>query len=177
MLVHAVSDYLVSKGRKRTGEAMTQLSLQKMLYFSQGWHLAIRSESLFTEEVRAWRHGPVVREIYSRFRHYGDREIGEEAMLTQPDAILSKATMEFLDRIWDSYSGYTAPQLVGLTHREGPWKTVRGPLGKDADSDDPIPEELMIEYFANLYTSALRPGPLCLDGNVLDDFEKLATVQ
>jgi uncharacterized phage-associated protein len=42
MIVHTVADYLLSKGVKPNGEPMTQLSLQKMLYFSQGWHLAIR---------------------------------------------------------------------------------------------------------------------------------------
>ena len=85
MIVHTVADYLLSKGVKPNGEPMTQLSLQKMLYFSQGWHLAIREEPLFFEEIRAWRHGPVVREIYSRFRHFGDRPIGKSAMLIQPE--------------------------------------------------------------------------------------------
>jgi uncharacterized phage-associated protein len=157
MIVHTVADYLLSKGVKPNGEPMTQLSLQKMLYFSQGWHLAIREEPLFFEEIRAWRHGPVVREIYNRFRHFGDRPIGKSAMLIQPEAILSNATRSLIDEVWDKYSQYSAHQLVGITHRDGPWKDMRGDLPKEADSDLLIAEEDMFNWFKREYEVALTP--------------------
>lgn len=100
MNVHIVADYMLSKGIKPNGELLSPLSIQKMLYFAQGWHLAIREEPLFFEEIRAWRHGPVIKDVYTRFRRYGERSIDASAMLSQPNAILSMPTRALIDEVW-----------------------------------------------------------------------------
>ncbi len=50
---------------REAGDVITQLKLQKLMYIAQGIHLALYDAPLFKEEIEAWQHGPVVRELYS----------------------------------------------------------------------------------------------------------------
>ncbi|GHU75690.1 hypothetical protein AGMMS49992_20150 [Clostridia bacterium] len=39
---------------------MTNLRLQSLLFYAQGWSLVLRGEPLFDDPIEAWDHGPVV---------------------------------------------------------------------------------------------------------------------
>ena len=52
-------------------EKITHLKLQKLLYYAQGISLAIHDKPLFRENIVAWPHGPVVKEVYDIFCKYG----------------------------------------------------------------------------------------------------------
>jgi uncharacterized phage-associated protein len=43
------------------GDVISNLKLQKLLYYAQGFYLAIYGKALFEEDIVAWEHGPVVR--------------------------------------------------------------------------------------------------------------------
>ena len=45
---------------RESGEVLTNLKLQKLMYYSQAWHLALRDIPLFNEDFQAWVHGPVL---------------------------------------------------------------------------------------------------------------------
>ncbi len=45
------------------GELISNLKLQKLLYYAQGFHLALYDKLLFSEDIEAWQHGPVVRDV------------------------------------------------------------------------------------------------------------------
>ena len=53
------------------GDMMTNLRLQKLLYFAQGWHLARFGRPLFDASIEAWPYGPVVPEVYRAYKEYG----------------------------------------------------------------------------------------------------------
>ena len=53
------------------GDLMTNLRLQKLLYFAQGWHLARFGRPLFDASIEAWPYGPVVPEVYRAYKEYG----------------------------------------------------------------------------------------------------------
>jgi len=148
-------------------EPLTPMRIQKLVYFANGWHLALKGDPLIGEQVEAWRFGPVIPSLYHAFRKYGDqpitalairpvsdfRSLGENAchkMAPSLDDIPDQAefTKAFLDRIWDTYGGYSAIQLSNETHRAGsPWHTIftqcEGNIPKRTD----IPAELMRDYF------------------------------
>lgn len=46
------------------------LKLQKLLYLSQGFSFAFYDEELFSDEIEAWVHGPVVPNVYREYKHY-----------------------------------------------------------------------------------------------------------
>ena len=57
--VQDVAAYIVARfGRIDT------FKLQKLLYYSQAWHLVWDGEPLFEDEIEAWAAGPVVRSVY-----------------------------------------------------------------------------------------------------------------
>jgi uncharacterized phage-associated protein len=48
----------------RSGAWIDSMSLQKLLYYVQAWHLAITDEPLFPEQIKAWKDGPVVPQVW-----------------------------------------------------------------------------------------------------------------
>ena len=101
--VNDVVRFIVNAGDTfEDGDSISNMKLQKLLYYCQGFHLAsFEGAALFDEKVEAWEHGPVVPVVWRRFREFGrdpiriraaDRPDFEEAQL-KPD-------VECLLRIW-----------------------------------------------------------------------------
>jgi uncharacterized phage-associated protein len=117
-----VSNYFIEKASEVDENDLTNLKLQKLLYFAQGKFAAQKGTPLFREPIEAWDLGPVVREVYNQFKKCGQFPI---TVFDTPDATIKigKETQVFLDSIWDEYGKYSAAYLVGLTHkRNTPWK-------------------------------------------------------
>ncbi len=123
--VHDVADYfLITQDRQAEGEDLiTNMKLQKLCYYAQGIHLAICGEPLFDEPIRAWIHGPVVPELWRKYRDCsGDA-------LPIPDSIQAEkyddVTREILDDVAFTYGQFSAWALRRLTHEEPPWKETK----------------------------------------------------
>ncbi|MFM6174756.1 MAG: Panacea domain-containing protein [Sphaerospermopsis kisseleviana] len=58
-----------------TGSFISNLKLQKLVYYAQAWHLALFEQPLFNEDFEAWIHGPVVPELYHYYKKFGWRNI------------------------------------------------------------------------------------------------------
>ena len=50
---------------------ISNLKLQKILYFVQAFFLEAKNEECFREEIESWDFGPVVPEVYREYRKYG----------------------------------------------------------------------------------------------------------
>jgi len=140
--VRAVSDYFLSE-MAQSGESLSNLKLQKMLYYAQGWFLAINGRPLFDNEIQAWVHGPVVVDEYHRFKEAGYAPIiwdGREVDLPEDVA-------QFLDRVIYTYGSESAYGLEVRTHREAPWVLARGDIHEGEPSNAVITVESMAEYF------------------------------
>jgi uncharacterized phage-associated protein len=140
-----VGDYLVSFGRE-VGDPLTNLKLQKLLYYAQGWFLAKNDRPLFGETLRAWIRGPVVYEVWSRFRHYRWEPIGGK--ITAPT--LPSPVEKHLDQVIEDYWDYSAYALENKTHQESPWLNARQGIAKDTPSSAPILLEDMHAHFSRL---------------------------
>ncbi|KJV73590.1 hypothetical protein OTSTA763_1503 [Orientia tsutsugamushi str. TA763] len=62
-----VASYFLVLVNREAGDIITQLKLQKLVYFTQGVHLALFDKHLFKEDIEAWENGPVVRHLHSIF--------------------------------------------------------------------------------------------------------------
>jgi uncharacterized phage-associated protein len=125
------------------GDPVSNLKLQKLLYYAQAWHLAINDEPLFQERLEAWVHGPVVPPVYGTFKKWTWQTIPLE--VTVPE--LSKGQREHLDEVMDVYGSLTALYLEKLTHQEDPWRKARAGLPPDASSNATISHEDMRTYY------------------------------
>ena len=94
-----ITDYLLSKKTKLSGEGITNLDVQNILYFVQGWHLAINGERLFQEDLRAWVHGPVAPKVYFRLAQYERDPVPVTEVRGDPVLDLPEAARTFLDQI------------------------------------------------------------------------------
>jgi len=137
--VDAFVAFLLDQGELER-EPMTPLKLQKLLYYAQGYTLAFLPLEAFDEPLLHWRYGPVVRSVYSRFRHLKDVPIGRRADAVAPS--LDPAHRRLLLGVWDRYGGYSGPELMHRTHRERPWR--------ETAPDDEIPKELMADHFRRI---------------------------
>lgn len=170
-----ITDYLLSKETKLSGEGITNLDVQNILYFAQGWHLAIKGERLFQEELRAWVHGPVVPEVYFRLAQYERDPIPVTEVRGDPVLDLPEAVRTFLDQIWTKYSAYRTGKLVELTHEQAPWKNARGDIEARQKSETPLSTSDMMEFFRTRYKTVLatltRAEP---DQSFVDDWNSIA---
>lgn len=124
---------------------ITNLKLQKLLYYAQAWFLVLKGESLFDEPIEAWVHGPVVPTVFKHFRDCRWNAIPRVA-----DVQLSVAVRQHLDEIWNVYGKFDATSLENLAHSEDPWKETRGGLPMDAPSHNIIPNGKMKTFYRTL---------------------------
>jgi uncharacterized phage-associated protein len=137
-----VADYLLVECRER-GEVLTNLKLQKLLFYADAWHLVLKDEELVPEQFEAWVHGPVLPSQYARFKDYRWRPIDKD--VKQPK--LPKADIAHLDEIIDVFGSESAISLELMTHREKPWLEARGDLPASEPSTAPISKETTRTFY------------------------------
>lgn len=125
--VFNVANYFLYKSKPGTPLAITHLKLQKLVYYAQGWNLAINKKPLFQEEIRAWDHGPVVPELYNEYRSFSYFTIPTEKFCNKQNGknIFGKSELAVLDQVWEAYGEYDGKFLEELTHQEDPWLYTR----------------------------------------------------
>jgi uncharacterized phage-associated protein len=146
----AVANFFLSK----SGE-ITQMKLHKLLYYAQGWYLAVVGKPLLNETITAWKHGPVVPSLYYDLKKFGAQPIDRltrtidrqtrvrYAPQVRPDDHLVRGLLE---RIWSVYGGLSGRQLSQMTHAAAsPWSRVREMHPELSGVD--IPNEEIRRYF------------------------------
>lgn len=128
----AVANFVLDfcEGRDRK---VTNLGLQKIVYFCHVWSLIEFQRPLIRHKFEAWEFGPVLPYLYREFRNF-DRSpiIGRAKQLDPVDG--KQKTVEYnfdgetdslLRRIAEFYSRLRVGDLVELSHvRGGPWDAV-----------------------------------------------------
>jgi uncharacterized phage-associated protein len=120
------------------GERLTNLKLQKLLYYQQGFHLAVFDTPLFEEDVEAWMYGPVVPVVYNEYSSYGSSSLPE----VKETISLSDEEEELFNEVYDAYRDFSAIGLMNRTHKEKPWASVY-----PHDRGTVISQKSMKEYF------------------------------
>lgn len=119
---------------------ITQLTLQKLLYYVQGLTSFIKEEPAFNETICNWAYGPVVKEIYDIYKEYGANEI-----IQAKDIKLSPCIEEIIEVVVRDYGKFNPSALIELTHEETPWKSTK--------KNDIIDFESIKNYFKAVYNN------------------------
>ena len=115
---------------------MTNMKVQKLLYYTQSLYLALFDEPLFDDEIQAWRYGPVCPPAY---RFYSDFEARQLPIPRKEELThISEEVQNLLREVWEYFGEHDAYYLSGLTHLEFPWKKARKGLSSEASSQEPI---------------------------------------
>ncbi len=138
------ANFLLVESRER-GDILTNLKLQKLLYYAQAWYLALQNKALFAEDFQAWVHGPALPSQYQRFKKFEWRPILEEG-ITRPkieDADVSAHLIEIVN----VFGVETASALELMTHNEKPWQDARKGIPMDQLSTVIISKESMRIFY------------------------------
>ena len=119
---HDVAKYFLSLSDEDAGDLISNLKLQKLVYYAQGFHLALYDEPLFEESIEAWTHGPVVPALYHAYKDFGANAIPRPSDLDF--SVYDDRTKELLDEVYQVYGQFSAWKLRNMTHDEPPWKTA-----------------------------------------------------
>lgn len=117
---------------------ISNLKLQKLLYYAQGSFLSIYDKPLFEDPIEAWRHGPVVYSVYQKYKKFGSTGIDE---FDKSD--IDKETESLLKEVYKIFGKYSAWGLREMTHQEDPWK--------ETDINHVISNEKIKKYFKEHY--------------------------
>lgn len=144
----AIAKWFVDRANKEfvdegVSEGLTNLKLQKLLYFAQAVSLSLKDKPIFKEKIMAWKFGPVVAEVYHALKDFknGPVEITGKTESLTPEAA------SLLEDVWSVYGKYAAHELVNITHNHLPWKSVYFSDKEDKE----ITVDNLKAYYADYY--------------------------
>jgi uncharacterized phage-associated protein len=133
-----VASYFITQANAEDDVTLSNLKLQKLLYYAQGFHLALFDCPLFDETISAWTHGPVCPAVYHDYKIYGRSHIPKSE---HGDANgFSDDQRELLDEICGVFGQFAAWKLRDMSHNESPW------IDHEEDASE-IPHDEMKDYF------------------------------
>jgi uncharacterized phage-associated protein len=145
-VLNAVADSFILSADPVLGDLMSNLRLQKLVYYTQAWHLAHHGGPAFPDRIEAWRHGPVVPRLYQRFRNYGGGAIPLVVATSDIDGV-PDSVEEIIKAVWSQYGGLTAGQLERQTHMESPWKQAYTPAPGTMRCENEITHKSMRDFY------------------------------
>lgn len=141
--VDDVAAYIVAKQAP-----LSAMKMQKLVYYSQAWHLVWDEVPLFDSRIEAWMNGPVVYDLYDKHR-------GLFTITTwngDPGG-LSESERETIDVVLEFYGKLSPRELSELTHQERPWQEAREGLAPTQRGSRTINLETMQEFYTGLARS------------------------
>ena len=144
-----LASYIIFKAGDR-GIRVSNLKLQKLLYYCQAWHLAITGYPLFQERIEAWVHGPVVPLVFGSFKNYRWGDIPVPASASIESGSEELPIVDHVSEVLDVYGSMSGPALERLTHREAPWLDSRAGIPTHEPSNEIISNDSMRLYYSSL---------------------------
>jgi uncharacterized phage-associated protein len=134
-----IAKYFIACVDEDAGDSISNMKLQKLLYYGQGFHLAIYGTPLFGDAIKRWAHGPVVPQIWHDYKNYGSGPIPVEGIDRDnyPEEIRA-----LLDEVYSVYGQFTASKLRDMTHQEPPWR--------DTPENGVISHDSMKQFFKTI---------------------------
>ena len=139
-----VAEYLLGLSRPDVGDTISNLKLQKLLYYCQGLHLAMYEKPFFNEKIYAWNYGPVIPEVYSAYKTFGAK--GIDVPDEVDTSVFTNDQKELMNEVFTLFGQFSALKLMEMTHEETPWKITQ--------QNDEIDHLKLTDYFKTLLNPA-----------------------
>ena len=123
--VFDVANFFIKIAYDNGESDVSNMKLNKLLYFAQGHCLSTTGKPLFSNSFVAWPHGPVVVDIYNRYSICGENPIVASEEPIEENAFTSEER-ELLYDVVREYGKYSASYLRNRTHLTGsPWDKTK----------------------------------------------------
>jgi uncharacterized phage-associated protein len=107
------------------GKRLTNMQMQKLVYISHGYTLAMQKEPLLYQGVYAWQYGPVIPDLYEALKQYGAGYVEEPIPELFEGVNPNSPEMDIIRSVWKAYGKFSGPKLSEITHRgQTPWSVV-----------------------------------------------------
>lgn len=137
-----IANFFVDMARYNENDTITNMRINKLLYYAQAWSLVQDKKPLFDEDFEAWDYGPVVPSVYKKYKSFKKNNID----VIDKDYSVNRLSEDDLSVLLMSYSyfnQFSTSRLVDATHRRGsPW-SVAYKKGKSTKID----KDSIINYF------------------------------
>lgn len=143
-----LANYVIMRCNKENKE-ISNLKLQKMVFYCQAYHIARYRERLIDNQFEAWRHGAVLPALYDDYSYLGYSNIHKynEVEYNNMRSEFGEYLTGFLDKIIDKYSVLTPSEIRELNHREEPWIEAREGYEPEERCNEEIKEEIIYRYY------------------------------
>lgn len=136
---------------------VTNLALQKLLYFAHGLHLnENKKKPLVGGYFEAWTYGPVHPTVYRAFKSAGGEPItfraertnvltGEKSPIDPPD---SPVVLRLVHQVLNSFGRLSPGRLVDISHARGsPWHYIVDKAHSGVAFGLRIPDNVILDRF------------------------------
>lgn len=136
--------------------AITNLALQKLLYFTHGLYLTQMKKPLVSGYFEAWQYGPVHPSVYRAFKGAGSSEISMRAKGKDPltgcprpiRAVDDCVVSDLVQHVLRSYGSMSPGRLVDLSHAKGsPWDYIVDKSRTSVAFGLQIPDNVIVDRF------------------------------
>jgi uncharacterized phage-associated protein len=129
------------------GAPISNMKLQKLAYFAQGFYAAFSDgQALFEDEIEAWKYGPVIPDLYHKFKIYLAGAIPSSHPYRE-ETPLNPRERSVVEWVFKNLGQHSAIKLSDFSHTQGsPWDVVFNGAGTDREIT--LPD--MIPYFKGL---------------------------
>lgn len=153
-----IADWFIRRAfdERDNGTILTQLKLQKLLYYAYVWWLVLSGNKLFDDNIEAWEYGPVVRTQYARLKKYNEKAIKLQEIITDINEI-PQDKQQHLEKIWQMYGKYDVFYLVNKTHNEQPWRIAFNQKNSNGTESRKkfITDDMITDYYTKeMFTGA-----------------------
>ena len=124
-----IANWFIAK-REGIAGIMTNLKVQKMLYYSEAWTQVLLGKELFAEQIQAWSSGPVVPDVFYALKEHDWNEIpAPDSQVVQG---ISPKVEGILKQVYDAYATEPEHTLELMAQEDAPWVKARGELCAEA---------------------------------------------
>lgn len=136
-----VANVFLKLSKPEYGDVLTNLKLQKLVYYTQGFNLALKEKPLFDEPIVHWEHGPVVEDLYHVLKKYSSNPVPVDSDF-DPTTKFNNDQLALITDINNVYGQFSAWKLRDMTHMESPWQNT--------ESGEEISHEALKAHFKTL---------------------------
>ena len=131
---------------------MSNLELQKLLYYIQGLSFALNGKEMFEEDCQAWAHGEVYPNVYRTFKKFSANPMEGESLLKfkKYSCLLAAGDKKIIELVSDTFGNYSGKRLEQITHCELPWTEARPDLKEGGPSNETVTKQAICSYFNNI---------------------------
>lgn len=120
-----VAKKLIEKSNSENG-SLTPMQLIKLTYLSHGWMLGFEGRPLLSEQVEAWKYGPVLPDLYKVIKHFRSSPVDIVSLKAGDSSIADdEKAMHAINEVYRVYGHLDGISLSTLTHKKDtPWDKV-----------------------------------------------------